>query len=190
MVRQEQIKYLLGISIIGIVLITSTFWPYMWEGEFLSKWAALAAILSLAIVPITYFLRQSEKETEIKQKEDAEKNRTCRNLYGELHDTVDAIKGKQYPEDLLDVSLNNNTKITYTHRFLNHDIYDSLIFSGGIKFLKYELQQKIQDIFNMNKRHNHYLEIIIENQEQMGDGDVSKINEKYFKLLDKYERQF
>ena len=161
----------------------------MWEGEFLSKWAALATILSLVVVPITYFLRQSEKETEIRQKEDAEKNRTCRNLYGELSDTLDAIKGKQYPEDLLDVTFKDRTKITYTHRFLNHDIYDSLIFSGGIRFLKYELQQKIQDIFNMIKRHNRYLEIIIENQEQMEDDNVSKVTKKYFKLLDKYERQ-
>ena len=181
-------KYLPGI-VISIVLIAFCFWPYMWEAEFLNKWASLAAVLSLAGLPATYFLRQGEKEMEVRQKEEAEKNRTCRNLYGELYDTLDAIKGEQYPEDLLDVSLNGNTKITYTHRFLNHDIYDSLIFSGGIKFLKYELQQKTQDIFNMIKRHNRYLEIIIENQEQMGNSDVSKTSEKYFKLLDKYERQ-
>ena len=41
----------------------------------------------------------------------------------------------------------------------------------------------------MNKRQNHYLEIIIENQEQMEDGNVSEITKKYLKLMDKYERQ-
>ncbi len=45
------------------------------------------------------------------------------------------------------------------NRDLNHDFYDSLIFSGQINFLEPSLQQQVQDTFKRIKKHNEYLEI-------------------------------
>ena len=45
------------------------------------------------------------------------------------------------------------------NRILNHDFYDSLVFSGKINFLKPDLQQQIQNIFNQIKTHNEYLDL-------------------------------
>ena len=187
-----------------IVLASLFFWPYMWEGEILGKWASIVTILSLVGAPIAYFVKQDdrEKEKEIEKErerklaeamererklaEAMERRRTSKNLYGELFDTLSAIKGGTFPKDLIDVNIGSKT-FTFTNRFLNHDIYDSLIFSGGIKFLDSELLQKTQNIFNMIKNHNHYLRLALDNRGK--DNKVSKTTMQYYVLLDKYERQ-
>ncbi len=176
----------------------------MWQGEILGKWASIVTILSLVGVPIAYFVKQNERENERemerererkmaetmekerKMTEVLERERTSKNLYGELFDTLSAIKGDTFPKDLLDVEFNGKT-LTFTNRFLNHDIYDSLIFSGGIKFLDSELHQKTQNIFNMIKNHNHYLRLTIENRGR--DEKISRATMQYYVLLDKYERR-
>ena len=177
------IYLVIGVASVALVLLAA--WPYMWEGEFLGKWSSVVAILSLVGAPIAYFARQHEKEREIRRAEAMERKRASRNLHGELYDTLHAIEGDEFPEDLIDVTANGR-KITFTNRFLNHDIYDSLVFSGEVKFLDYEIHQKIQDIFNMIKRHNHYLGLTIESRD---NEKISKAVMLYYELLDKYERQ-
>ena len=44
---------------------------------------------------------------------------------------------------------------TYTNRFLNYELYDSLVYSGKITFLKFALQQPLQNIYQKIKNHNH-----------------------------------
>ena len=176
----------------------------MWEGEILGKWASIVTILSLVGAPIAYFVKQNEREKEKEMErererklaeamererklaEAMERRRTSKNLYGELFDTLSAIKGGTFPKDMLDVEFNGRI-LTFTNRFLNHDIYDSLIFSGGIKFLDSVLHQKTQNIFSMIKNHNHYLRLTLENRDR--DDKVSKATMRYCALLDKYERQ-
>ncbi len=113
---------------------------------------------------------------------------TCvkKNLYGELADTLYAIEGDKFPKDLFDLIVDNH-KITFTKRFLNHDIYDSLVFSGEIKFLDYEIHQTIQDIFNMIKYHNHYLRLVVESQTHNDKIQESAI--PYYIMRDRYEQQ-
>ena len=47
-------------------------------------------------------------------------------------------------------------------RTLNHDFYDSLIYSGGINFLDPALQQQVQDAFKRIKTHNKYVDTVLE----------------------------
>lgn len=173
------------ISISSIVLVALSFWPYMWEGEILGKWASIVTILSLAGAPIAYFVKQHDKEREAEQAEAMERRRASKNLYGEMRDTLQAIRGDTFPEDFFDLKVNGKT-VTFTNRFLNHGIYDSLVFSGGIKFLDYDIQQKIQNVFNMIKYHNRYLGIILENAD---GGEIPKDAIAYYEVLDKYERR-
>lgn len=185
MARRIRSIYVVIVAIL-IIPIPLFLWPYMWEGEFLGKWSSVVTILSLVGVPVAYFVRQYEKEQEMAKMEVVEKARASKNLRGELLDTLEAIKGKEFPDDLIDLKVGDTT-ITFMNRFLNHDIYDSLVFSGGIKFLDYKIQQKIQDIFNIIKHHNRYLRFTIENRGP--DGRVSEIVLRYYELLDKYEKQ-
>ena len=170
----------------SIVLGALCFWPYMWEGEILSKWASVVTILSLAGAPIAYFVKQHDREREAELAEAMERKRASKNLYGEMRDTLQSIRGDIFPEDLFDLKASGKT-ITFTKRFLNHGIYDSLVFSGGIKFLDYDIQQKIQNVFNMIKYHNRYLGMILENT--TSDNETSKSSMRYYKVLDKYERR-
>lgn len=174
------------ITISSMILVALLFWPYMWEGEILGKWASIVTILSLAGAPIAYFTRQYDKEREAEQTEAMERLRASKNLYGEMLDTLRTIRGDMFPEDCFDLKLNDKT-VTFTKRFLNHGIYDSLVFSGGIRFLDYDVQQEIQNVFNMIKYHNRYLGMILEST--AGDGEASEGSMRYYEVLDGYERR-
>ena len=176
---------IIGIFVCVVLLLFS--WPYMWEDDFLGKWASVVTILSLVGIPIAYFSNQDKKEKEQKQEKVDERNLASRNLYGELRDALISLEGEKYPEYLLDVNIDNKT-MTFTNRFLNHDMYDGLIFSGKISFLRYELQQKIQDIFKKIKHHNHYLRYISELQDKDESDTIPKNTFRYYELLDKDEK--
>ncbi len=66
----------------------------------------------------------------------------------------------------------DSVKKYYTMTFMNYDMYDSLIFSGEIQVLDYELQQKIQDIFRRIKNHKEYLKYTAELR------DTAKLHDK------------
>lgn len=53
-------------------------------------------------------------------------------------------------------------------RSLNHNFYDSLIYSGKINFLDPSLQQPVQDIFKRIKMHNKYVDATLEMAERNG----------------------
>ncbi len=185
---KNQIIFGMTIVITGIIILIITFQPYMWENDFLNKWASVVTILSLIVIPAAYFSKLDKKEKEQKQQIINERNLASRNLYGELHDALIAIDGKKYPKDLLDVKINDEIIMTYTNRFLNHDMYDSLIFSGKISFLRYELQQKIQDIYKKIKHHNYYLRYIAELHDLDITTTIPKNAVRYYELLDKDEK--
>ena len=136
----------IGVSITTILVLL--FHPYMSEGDFLSKWAAVVTILSLASTPTAYFARQNETKAADARRQNDERILASKNLYGELENMMDAFNDPGY---LLDVTLNNSTA-QFTNRFLNHDIYDGLVFSGRVGFLRYESQQSIQDTFQKIKK--------------------------------------
>ena len=68
-------------------------WDYIWEGEYLSKWASAITILSVITAAPWYFWKKSQDEKD-------ERNRASRNLYGELKDALDeGLNDEKYPED-------------------------------------------------------------------------------------------
>ena len=74
------------------------------------------------------------------------------------------------------------------NRALNHDFYDSLIFSGKINFLKSDLQQPIQDIFQRIKDHNSHIQKIrsIEDSANL-DENITLKTLRYHKILSEDE---
>lgn len=159
----------------------------MWEGEFLGKWASLVTILSLVGIPFAYFANQDKKDKEKKQDAKDERTRASRNLYGELKDALDALDDDKHQEDSTKVSIKGKKDVYFMNRFMNHDVYDSLISSGKINFLKYELQQEVQDIFKQIKYHNHYLTYIKEFQDVKENKSVEEFTYRYYALMESYE---
>lgn len=167
-----------------IVIISSIFWDYMWQDEFLGKWASLITILSVIGIPLAYFSNQNKKENEKKQKEIDERTRASENLHGELGDALDALDAVKYKDDFWTLEFGDK-EVQYMNRSLNHDIYDSLIFSGKINFLRHNLQQKIQDIFKRIKVHNDYITKIREMEDKKDNEDKTY---DYYKRLEDIEK--
>ena len=88
------------------------------------------------------------------------------------------------------VKFEGGKKYLFINRMLNHDFYDSLVFSGKINFLPTELQQKTQDIFQMIKDHNLFIRTIrtIEDHASLGE-DVSPRTKRYYEALHGVEVQ-
>ena len=119
----------------------------------------------------------------------AEKQRASENLYTELKDVSEVLDDKKYPNSVLHVKIEKNDGSVETLYFmnwsLNHDFYDSLIFSGQINFLEPKIQQAIQNLFKMIKIHNEYLICIDEIMDREDSTIVPKSAHKYCKWLDK-----
>ena len=153
----------------------------------LNNWASLATIIALIVAPVKYFNDVRIRENEKYRKEEEERSRISRNLYGELHDALDGLDEQKHEQDFKVLKMPNKEDVYFMNRFLNHDIYDSLINSGKINFLTHELQQEVQDIFSMIKKHNYYLTLTSEIQDR-----EKKITESayfYFELIGKYEKE-
>ena len=72
---------------------------------------------------------------------------------------------------------------------MNHDACDSLINSGKINFLRYELQQRVQNIFRMIKQHNQYIQSIIDLANQnIDEKRKMELSLPYYKMMIEYER--
>ena len=166
------------------------FWPYMWEDEFLSKWASVVTILSLIGLPVAYFTKQDQKEKERLEKETEERKLASKNLYGELQDAFYSLDRTKYPEDACSLEITEKgekKEVFFMNRDFNHDFYDSLIFSGKINFLRHELQQEIQDVFKRLKTHNNFLVLVMNMQDEEKDNVISVKTWKYYKWMDKSE---
>lgn len=117
--------------------------------------ASVATILTVAVSAIKYFRNKK-----------AEESRASENLYLELRDVLDGLNVDKFPENFCEAGIDDYTgkkkKVCFMARTLNHDFYDSLIYSGGINFLDPALQQQVQDAFKRIKTHNKYVDTVLE----------------------------
>ena len=120
----------------------------MWADEYISKWASMFAIISFGLAPAWYFWTKHQNEQD-------ERSKASKNLYIELDDALDGLNEDKHP-DLKKVEI-NDSEFYFMNRALNHDFYDSLVFSGKITFLRPELLQPLQDTFQRIKDHNFYI---------------------------------
>lgn len=131
--------------------------------------------------PLAYFLKK-------KQSENGERTRASRNLYTELDNTLNALNEKEYPDSFKMVEFKDGKKYFFITRMLNHDFYDSLVFSGRINFLPTPIQQQTQDIFQKIKDHNLFLKKIREIEYSTDSYDIlSSKTRRYYEFLHKLE---
>lgn len=122
------------------------------EGLF-DRLAPFIASVTVALAPFVYFLKT-------KHNENSERTRASRNLYAELDNTLGALDEKSHPDNFKVVEFEDGKECYFMNRMLNHDFYDSLVFSGRINFLPTEIQQQTQDAFQLIKDHNSFIRSI------------------------------
>ncbi len=114
--------------------------------------AAIVTIFSLILSPLVYFIKRWNNEK-------AETKRASGNICRELRDTLESLDRSKFRNESIDFTTKDGKKVYFMNRVLNHDFYDSLISSGKINFLDPDLQQHVQNIFKLIKRHNEHLKI-------------------------------
>ena len=148
-------------------------------------WINLAGSLGTlcaVVVPVAKYFSRKE----------AERSRASENLYVELKDTLESLDGKRFSEDVYRTSIKDHTgsdkTVYFMSRDLNHDFYDSLIYSGRINFLDPSLQQRVQDTFKRIKAHNKCVGAVFEMVER-NDGIVPVAAHRYCEWMETTEKR-
>lgn len=142
---------------------------------------SIITIVGFVGAPISYFLKKEYDER-------GEGRRASIKLYNELDNTLDALDGSKYVDDHIKVEMDGDV-FYFMKRSFNYDFYDSLIFSGGIKFLSDETLQPLQDVFKTIKAHDERLKMIRSMEAQSQDGNVSDSKVRpYYKALHNSEK--
>lgn len=163
-----------------LTMIWNLFQSTFTGNDALSNTASIVTIATLGIAPVAFLVK---RWFNIK----SERSELSKNLHAELQDALHALDGTD-KRQIMEIEV-NSVKKYYTLTFMNHDIYDSLVFSGRINSLNHGIQQDIQNVFRMIKGHKEYLKLI------MQLNDIAAINDKnilnttgpYYDILDKYE---
>lgn len=145
--------------------------------------SSLFTIGVIIIAPLTYFIKKWLRDR-------SDRADVSRSLHAELKDALEALDGTA-KRQVMEIEI-NGVKRYYTLVFMNHDMYDSFIFSGQIKSLNHDLQQKIQDIFRRIKKHKEYLELTIRFNDIAvinNNKDIRKITDPYYDIIAKYETE-
>lgn len=160
------------------VATTAYQWDYLWEGEYLGKWASLVAIYSLEIAPLWYFLKK-------KLDERGNRRNASIGITAELVGAADGLDENKHG-DLKVATLAAGQKVHFMNRMLNHGTYDSLVMSGKIVAIKPSLQQPIHDVFQIIKDRNGFLQKIRTMEERQDQRTLAK---RYYLQLGKAEER-
>ncbi len=154
----------------------------------LGNMASVGTITAFLIAIRKYFSNTQRLEMEHMQKEKAERKRASENLYRELLDTLEGLD-RASNRDARSFKTKDGKEIFFVSRFLNHDFYDSLVYSGKINFLRPKLQQHVQNIFRQIKTHNEYLILVRKMQDNASNLEVPEKSYSYFEWMDEHEQK-
>ena len=126
-------------------------------GLSIEQFVHIITVISLSVSPPVYFLKKHHEKN-------MEKKQASKNLYEELNDTYLILRGDK---GFIKRILNYGKEYEMYCVFLNHDVYDSLIFSGKFNFLNHKFQQSIQDIFTNIKDHNRYIQKLVDYEDRI-----------------------
>lgn len=153
------------------------------EESLFNRLAQFIAIVTVALAPFVYFLKT-------KHSENSERTRASRNLHAELNNTLDALDEKSHLDNFKVVEFEDGKKYYFMNRMLNHDFYDSLVFSGKINFLPTGIQQQTQDTFQLIKDHNSFIRSIRAIEDRAGQAeDITPKTRKYYEELHRAEAE-
>lgn len=121
----------------------------------------------------------------------------AKGICAELDDTVEALgDASRHPrveKTIIDPestsTIKTCKKIRCTLTFLNHDAYDSFLYSGHLTAIDANLVQKVQNVYQLIKYHNKWLEHLmplLDRESETGEPNLV-VTSTYYSILDEYE---
>ncbi len=142
----------------------------------------IALAVSLLIPLLIYFIKK-------RYDWQSENYRASKSLCKEMDDAYTYLTSKD-EEYAREAFLPNGRTVKFVNFLLNHDSYDSLIYSGKITFLRSGLQQHVQDVFQRIKLHNSTLYRILDIDDHESCEDTIKYKTaKYYEFLEGIESE-
>lgn len=140
---------------IGIFSVALTYAiTHIWDVEIIYI-AAMVAVLAFAV-------SQSMRVLLYEADRDQRRESMCQSLRLELDDTMESLGSAKYKSDGVLLTLDNGKKVYFINRYLNHGIYDSVLYSGDISLVRMESQQDLQNTYQLIKYHNKLLDQMTE----------------------------
>ena len=146
----------------------------------LTNWTSVITAGAVVTAPIAYVIKRWHTNNTLRKE-------ISHSLYEELKDCMGAID-QNTKREVRKIIIDKEEKY-YTLTFMNHDMYDSLIFSGKIQAINVHLQQKIQDIFRKIKLHHQYLEYVtkLRDDAKLNNVNIDETTLPYYGMLADYE---
>ena len=150
------------------------------ENAELTNWTSIITAGAVVAAPLGYVIKRWWTSNTLRKE-------ISHSLHEELKDCMEAID-ENTRREVKEIIIEGEKKY-YTLTFMNHDMYDSLIFSGKIQAVNIHLQQKIQDIFRKIKLHHQYLEYVtkLRDDAKLNDVDIDETTLPYYGMLADYE---
>ena len=141
---------------------------------------SIITAIAVVIAPLSYVIKRWHTNK-------TEKKAISKSLYVELQDAIQTLNGAE-KRQVMEIDVKGE-RMYYTLAFLHYDMYDSLIFSGKIQLLNNTMQQEIQDVFRMIKKHQEYLHhvILLADQSKIHDANIDKTTDLYYERIARHE---
>lgn len=93
---------------------------------------------------------------------DGDQSRTSmrKSMHVELDGTMDTLGNRIHKDDSVSFTTDEGIKVYFVNRYLNHDICDSVLHSGGINRVRIESQQDLQNTYQMIQYHSKLIDQI------------------------------
>lgn len=162
----------------------------VWEWPYFDQGVATVTALGVIGAPAVWAIKRRWNGHQTRKT-------AAKGLCAELEDTMkalgDASRHQQFEETIIDPETTSGIKtckkIRWTLAFLNHDAYDGFLHAGHLAMLDAELVQEIQDIYQLIKRHNMWLEYMMplrDKESETGEANLA-VTSTYYDILDKHE---
>lgn len=171
-----------GLSgVIGMLAVASALVATYITGVDVIYVAAIIAVLAFAVT-------QSMRVLVAKADRDQRRRSMRQSMHMELDDTLDALNREKYENDAVSLTTEEGTRVYFMTRYLNHDMYDSALYSGGISLVRMESRQGLQNTYRLIKTHNGLLNQMTEISIRKGEM-YPKEADRIYVALDAIERR-
>lgn len=131
-----------SLALLGAVALLATY-----AGAGLDDTASAVTIVLFVASPSAYAVRVLWNRNE-------EKKRALGIAYRELGNAWDGLDREKYASSVVRFVTRGGEDAYFMRRKLNHDLYDSLVFTGKLALISRWLQQLVQDAYSLIKMHN------------------------------------
>lgn len=149
--------------------------------------ASHIAITVAVTAPVAYFYKDIRGERAEERRKEEEEDRITEGVIIGPEDAVDAMDRTRYGNDAFSFVVDGR-EVFFMNRDLNHDLHDSMVFSGKLYLVGRGSHQKVQDAYALIKNHNACLALSKELAMSKDEQSLKRADALY-KELDAMEKR-